>query len=229
MRPYKTLLLALAFLSTLQCHLLTSADTLSFASNNQNGIRFLRTAETNNEERGISLDGLKNELSFMKLKWSAKQKMTPQEKLSAKQLKDTTKLEAALKKSKEKLESKALKARRKVQEQEAKAKEKVVAQQLKQAQKLKALNEKEQKRLAKELLKQDKMYNRWLVDDLTPEDVFRKFEFDKLMKKGLDPTADANYKHYTKYLDIYYSRYPDRLEKFESVALRKVEKVAESL
>ncbi|ETP22525.1 hypothetical protein F441_04176 [Phytophthora nicotianae CJ01A1] len=153
----------------------------------------------------------------MKLKWTARQKMTPQDKLSAKQLKETAKLEAALKKSKEKLESKAQKAKRKVQEQEAKAKEKekVAAQQLKQAHKLEALKQKEKKKEANELLKQDNMYNRWLVD------VFSKFKFDMLKKKGLDPTTNPNYMHYEKYMDIYYGRYPDRL--------KTIEKVAESL
>ncbi|ETM52306.1 hypothetical protein L914_04055, partial [Phytophthora nicotianae] len=83
--------------------------------NNKHDIRFLRTAETNNEERGISLDGLKNELSFVKLKWAARQKMTPQDKLAAKPQKELEKMDDALKKTKGKLESKAAKAQRKVQ------------------------------------------------------------------------------------------------------------------
>ncbi|ETI52713.1 hypothetical protein F443_04227, partial [Phytophthora nicotianae P1569] len=49
--------------------------------------------------------------------------------------------------------------------------------------KLEALKQKEKKKEAKELLKQDSMYNRWLVDNLTPEDVFSKFKFDMLKKK----------------------------------------------
>ncbi|KAG6943811.1 hypothetical protein JG688_00017419 [Phytophthora aleatoria] len=208
MRPYKTLLLALAFLFTLQCHLLASADSLDFASNNQNGIRSLRTAETNGEERGL-IDGLRSELSIMKLNWAARQKMSPEDKFIAKKAKELSKLEDNLAKTTGKLNAKVAKAQQKLDEQAIKAEQKLAAKKDKAQQQLEVLQEKEIAKLAKQAAKEDKTYNQWLLANKTPEDIYKKFKFEKLAKKGIDPTTNANFKHYENYLFIYHARYPN--------------------
>ncbi|KAF4032781.1 hypothetical protein GN244_ATG15288 [Phytophthora infestans] len=187
MWPYKTLLLALGFFFTIQCHLLA-------------------------EERG-ALDALKSELSFLKLNWAARSKVTPEDKLVAKQAKELSKTQQKLSKTKEKLQAEAAKAEQKVKDQATKTEQKLKAKKDIADQQLKALQQKELKRLTKEASKQDEMYNRWLVADKTPEDVYKKFKFDEQAKKGDDLTNSLNYKHYENYKAIYYSRYPDRLEK----------------
>ncbi|KAI9989765.1 hypothetical protein PInf_020052 [Phytophthora infestans] len=215
MRPYKTLLLALGFFFTVQCHIFASASSFDIADNNQNGVRLLRSPEKTDEERG-AVDALKSELSFMKLNWAARSKITPKEKLVAKQAKEMSNTKEKLSKIEAKLQAKAVKAEQKVKDQAIKAEQNLKAKNEKAAQQLKALEQNELEKLAKQAAKEDKMYNRWLMAEMTPDDVYKKFKFEELAKKGIYPTTSVNYKHYKNYRTIYYARYPKLLEKLDA-------------
>ncbi|KAG7379826.1 hypothetical protein PHYPSEUDO_008094 [Phytophthora pseudosyringae] len=210
MHPTKILFLALAFLfalsSAISAQVPASADALS---DNMNRNRFLRTSETTDEERGISLDALRSELSFMKLNWAARHKESAEVKLLTKQAKSQTKLEDTLAKNKIKVDAKAARAQQKVEAQALKAQQKLAAHKAKAEQQLEALKAKELQKKAKELAKNDKRYNQWLVADETPDDVFKNFKFDKMVKKGIDPTTSPNYKHYENYQVVFHNRYPN--------------------
>ncbi|KAF1778137.1 hypothetical protein GQ600_4375 [Phytophthora cactorum] len=186
MRPYKTLLLALAFLFTLQCHLLASADSLDFASNNKT-------------ERALDHE----------VELGSKAKDESRGKFIAKKAKELSKLENNLAKTTGKLNAKAAKAQQKLDEQAIKAEQKLAAKKAKAQQQLEVLQEKEIAKLAKQAAKEDKTYNQWLLANKTPEDIYKKFKFEKDAKKGIDPTTNANFKHYENYLYIYYARYPN--------------------
>lgn len=157
------------------------------------------------------MDALKSEPLFLKPNWTSRSKITPEDKLVAKQSKEFLKTQQKLSKTEAKLQAEAAKAEQKVKDQATKTEQKLKAKKDIGDQQLKTLQQKELKRLTKEASKQDEMYNRWLVADKTPEDVYKKFKLDEQAKKGDDLTNSLNYKHYENYKAIYYSRYPDRL------------------